>query len=317
MIYLPDDTIPRPLYDALIESDKDYGIEVSDYLKSNGKEVNLSVTSLNKPVRELILSSRHHKEIYINPLKDLWHSLMGNIVHWVLEKHAYNNPDYDAECRMGTDISVNGKVVHLHGKFDIYDKKRHMIQDWKLTSASNMLYPKTQYEWQLNILRYIMMANGYKVERLENIYLFPHLDKTKLAYPGYPQMNQMTVNVEIKPIPEVEAYIKENLAVYIKAKDLSDKKLPLCTDEERWIRGTYYAIYFRKKGGKKGEVQEFSTRAAFKSDDLAKVLQFQIDEGVRDQDATVKEFKGEPKHCLFCKAAPFCHQYLNEHRSIG
>lgn len=311
MKYLPDDTIPKPLYDALVGSDDDYGDEVRQYLSTKRKEVNLSVTSLNQPTQKLILSKRHAKDIYIEPLKDCWHSFMGSVAHWVLEKYAARNPNYITEFRMGVDLTISGKKCHIHGKFDLYNREEKALEDWKLTNASNMLYPKTAFEKQLNILRYILKKNDYEVKALRDIYLFPHLDKQKANKPGYPSRHAKVVDVKIEHVKEVRKYIEERVSLYIENEEKKDKDLTPCTDEDRWIRGTLFKVFLRKKtGGKKGEVNDFSSKAAHYSESYDEIVQ--LTETVADKDKRIVEIKGEANHCNFCKAAPFCHQYQKE-----
>jgi len=309
MPYHADNSIPEPLYDALVDSDKEYGEEVKDFLKGKSYEDAISVTSLNTPPQKLHLIKRHYRDIWIDPIKDCWHSMMGNVIHWVLEKYAATKPErFIAESRMGVEVNVDGKTCYLHGKFDLYDKDEFALEDWKLTSATNMIYPKTMYELQLNVLRYIMVNNGYRVDKLKNIYLFPHLDKTKFSNPLYPQRHERTVDVPIMPMADVLEYIKSRFRIHIENKNAKDIDLTPCSDEDRWVRGTYYAIYLRKKGGKKGEKQEFSSRAAFKADTKSALFAYRKENKISKEDVFYKTFKGEAKACGFCKAASFCRQ---------
>lgn len=310
MKYLKDDTIPKPLYDALVGSDEEYGDEVKEYLSKHRKDINISCTSLQTPTQALILQQRHSSEIWVDPLKDCWHSMNGGVVHWILEKYAAKDPRYYTEFRLGTDITVDGRSCHVHAKMDLYDREECKIQDWKLTNAKNMLYGgKEAYERQLNVIRYIMVRNKYKVKALEDIYLFPHLDKTMMNRPGYPQRNALTVPVKMDDIIDTEEYITKRVSNYIQEKDKSDKNLSPCTDEERWIRGSLFKVHLRKKGTKKEPIAEFNSRAAFKSESNEDVNKFITEEGVSVDNVRVVEVKGEPRKCDYCKAAPFCHQF--------
>lgn len=312
MIYVEDETIPPPLYDALVDSDKEYGDEVKEFLKGKKYEMAISVTSLNTPIQKQILTSRHHKEIYVDPLKDCWHSMMGSVVHWVLEKYAAKSPRYFTEFREEVMLNVDGKQVCVHGKFDLYDRETFLLQDWKLTNASNMIYPKTHFELQLNVLKYILESKGYKVRGLQDIYLFPHLDKTKFNNPEYPRIHAKTVDVPIMPRKEIEDYIKSRVKSQLTEREKPDKLLTPCTDEERWVRGSFFAGYERKKGGKKGEIQEFSSRSSVKGDNAAELIAYRDSKGLAEHDFFIKEYRGEAKGCNFCKGAPFCHQRQHE-----
>jgi len=313
MKYIEDPTMPKPLFDALVESSEEYSSESKKFLSSvKGKDFVMSVTALNKPAQQAELIRRNYNDIYIHPEK-AWHSLMGNVVHYVLEKQAAGNPRYMTEVRMGADISVNGKTAHIHGKFDLYDREIFYLQDWKLTNASNMIYPKTAFELQLNVLKYILESKGYKVKGLQDIYLFPHLDKTKFNNPDYPKIHAKTVDVPIMPRKEIEEYIKSRVRSQLTEREKPDKHLTPCTDEERWVRGSFFVGYERKKGGKKGEIQEFSSRASVKSEvSMDELIAYRDSKGIEEHDFWIKEYKGEPKACGFCKGAAFCHQRQHE-----
>lgn len=315
-MFLPDSTIPKPLYDALVASDEGYSTEVRDYLRTHGRDINLSVTSLNKPVQSLILTKRHWDEIMIRPLDDLWHAFMGQVIHWVLEKHASNDPNYYTEFRQGVNFEYGKKEIHIHGMLDLYDRKRKVIQDWKLTSGESMLYPKTSYEHQLNLLGYIMQEHEYEVNGLENIYLFAKLDKTMFGKPDYPRRHAKVVNVTMERQSVVEDRIFRKIKSYLKSLDKLDKDLPLCTDEDRWVRGSLFKGYTRKKGGKKNVVQDFVKNAVISSEDKADLTKFQLSENLEDKDFKVVEFKGEPKYCHYCPAAAFCHQHQSYLKSV-
>lgn len=312
MIYLEDPTIPKPLWDALVDSSEDYGAEVKDFMKEiKGKyEHVVSVTALKKPTQEAVLVSRHSHEIYINPLENLWHSMMGNIVHWVLEKYASKNPNYVTEFRMAAEIKVNGKLCLVHGKFDLYKKKPKVIEDWKVTSGVAMQYDKEDHRIQLNVLRWILMKNGWEVKKLRNIYLFPHLDKTQFRKEWYPKRHAASVDVELMDLEEVEFYIKNRIRKQMAEKSLPDNKLTPCTDEERWIRSNVFLGYARVKSGKKDENGKlpFSSRAAIRADDEEEVKQYQADNSIKDEDFLIKQIKGAPTKCSYCSAVTFCHQ---------
>lgn len=312
--YLPDPTIPEPLYDALVASDEDYGAEVRSYLGKNGRDYNISVTSLNKPIQSLILQKRYGDLIVVDPLKDRWHALMGHVIHWVLEKYASQKSRYYTEWRSGFNIPIKGKEIHVHGMLDLYDREKFGIEDWKLTSAGSMVYPKTAYERQLNLLGVILKKNGYRVDSLVNNYLFPHLDKTKHNQPNYPKRNMMKVPVPMERQSKVIERVTKRTALYISQMDKRDQDLIPCSDEERWIRGSLFKGYLRKKGGRKGELQEFRSTVNYKAESLHLLKKWQVDANVSDDDFKIVEVKGEPKYCGYCEAAPFCHQFQRELR---
>lgn len=323
MPYIPRPDIPAPLLAALIESDEEYGSEVRNFLRSqkNDYEYITSVTSLGTQTQKSILLKRHWKDLWIDPAKQ-WHAFMGNVVHWVLEKNASGNPRYITEQRIAADIYVDGRLCLVHGKFDLFDKSIRTIQDWKLTNASYMGYDKSAHHDQLNILRWIMVQHGHKVEALQNVYLFPHLDKSKSKYDDYPKENWLVKDAPIRPLDQVEEMIRIKIRRQLTELEKSDKNLTPCTDEERWIRGNLISIYLRKSAkltkaerdaGK--EKQDFSTKAAKHfslPDDQDELDKWEKANKVPVEDIFRKATKGAPKACDYCLASQVCRQYLTE-----
>lgn len=308
MIYLKDDTIPKPLYDALVASSDSYANEVRQFKKENNiKGFNISTTALISPARAVALVKRHHEDIIIDPLKDLWHSMMGSIVHWVLEKYA-DNERYVTEVREHVVIDVDGKKCIVHGKFDLYDKETKELTDWKLTSPQSMMYPKEEHHKQLNILKYILESAGWEVKKIGNMYLFPHLDKTKMKMPGYPQRSAMYKEAPIYSREEVEEYIRERLRAHIAAESQTDSQLTECTNDERWIRNSVYHLYLRKKA----KPFDFSSRKTLETKGRKKILRYLKAEGIKKKDAQIVYKRGFPTKCGYCDAAPFCKQYQDE-----
>jgi len=318
--YTLDPDMPKILRNALIASDNEYQNELKEYLNGQDKGIKfkISATAISKPTQSIVLFSRHNKDLWIDPEK-CWHALKGNVIHYILEKEAAKLPEYISEQRMGVDIEIDGDLVHVHGKMDVYNKETEYIEDWKNTSASSMGYDKEDHRMQLNILYYILRKNGYTVNGLRDIYLFDRLDPTKTNMPGYPKRHYQVVEVEKMPLAEIKAHIIARVRK-LRAEHLKpDKKLTLCTDEERWIRGSLFKLYTRKKGGRKGELQPFSSMAACSSDDMADLEDFikkkeltAVDDGEHESNYYIKEIKGIPKACDYCAVNTVCRQRLKE-----
>ena len=311
--YIPDDTIPQALYAAIIQSQIEYGQELKEFLRGQPiTDMPISVTSLIGAPQRKILSSRHHHEMYVDPVKDLWPSFMGNCIHLVLENQAKKNPDYLVEFRMGMVITVDGKKFLVHGKLDLYSHSEQALEDWKITRPTSILYDKTDHIMQLNVLRMILKANGYPVKNMTDVYMFPHLDNTKVGkIEGYPTRNATMIQAPSLPDKDVMEYIYERVKKHWKNKDLDDEDLDECTDAERWIRGSTFKVYFRKKG--KG-VQDFSSKAAHYFTDKVELEKWAVDHDTADgEEYEVKEYKGSPKACDYCDSRPFCNQWREEH----
>lgn len=308
MNYLPDPTIPQPIYDALVDSDAEYGNEVREYLSGIQCDHAVSVTSLLKSPRRFQLEKRHYNDIVVNPVDDLWNSMLGTIVHYILERYGRNDDNYLTELRQGVTFDINGKRVHLHGKFDSYDVNQKHLRDYKFTKATSMLYDKEEHELQLNILKYICDSRDMPVDRISNVYLFPHLDKMFSKKEGYPSRNIQEKEYNVRPREEIEKLIRHRLKLHSESSSLKDDDLPECTDAERWIRETVWKVYLLKKDGK-----GFSSRAAFSSTDRKEVRDF-IDR-LNGERYTEEVKKGKPTACIYCKGNVFCNQLQKEIRN--
>lgn len=310
--YIPDDSVPKPLYDAIISSQLEYGNELREFLASQPRtDMPISVTSLIGAPQRKILSSRHHHEMYVDPVKDLWPSFMGNCIHLVLENQAKKNPDFLVEFRLGMVITVDQKKVLVHGKLDLYDMVEEYLEDWKLTRPTSILYDKTDHVMQLNVLRMILKANGYSVKKMADVYMFPHLDNTKIGkIEGYPTRNAQRTHVSLLPDDAVMLYLYDRVKKHLANKDREDEDIDPCTDAERWIRESTFKVYFRKKGK---PPQDFSSKAAHYFEDRAGLDNWIAEHEAQNGDEfEVKEYKGSPKACDYCDGRPFCHQWRRE-----
>lgn len=311
MRYLEIPNCPTPLYDALVDSSKEYSLETAEFLRGKQYHHQTSVTTLNSPTQKNVLLSRHGNDIFIDPVKECWRSMLGNIVHFVLEKYAAKSSKYETEVRLGCMFHVDGKQVLVHGKFDLYDKSTNTIQDWKLTKAAYMSYPKTAYEMQLNVLYYLALKNGYKVDHIENVYLFSELDNRMIGKPDYPTDPFLRKEVRMMPLDEIHQFIVDRVRLQLIEKEKPDKELTPCSDSERWIRDSSWSIYFRKKSGPKDADGKypFSSRAAFRAPTKEELMAYRKEQKVLKVDAIYKEYKGAPRGCDFCLARYVCRQF--------
>jgi hypothetical protein len=311
--YILDPDMPLPLRNALIASDNEYHEELREYMKDqdHGK-FKISATALSKPSQSTVLFKRHGRDLWVDPEADCWHSMRGSVIHYILEKEAAKLPQCMTEVRLGVDLEIDGDLVHVHGKLDLYYRDTKIIQDWKNTSATSMMYDKTDHRIQLNVLYYLMRKNGYDVDKLQDVYLFERLDPTKSKMPGYPKKKYMVVDVEKMSMADIKAHIVNRVRIIRAEHEKPDKKLTPCTDDERWIRGSLFKLYTRKKGGKKGEVQPFSTMAATSSDNMDDILDFVNEKGLEKDNYEVKEIKGKPTGCDYCSVKTVCRQRLSE-----
>jgi hypothetical protein len=122
-----------------------------------------------------------------------------------------------------------------------------------------------------------------------------------MVKPSYPQAPIQIINIPMWTHDRTEAFIKERVEMHrdSKVKADWDEELPLCTEEDRWIRETKYAV---KKEGRKTAVRVLDSEQEAK--DLLATM--------TDKDKGFIEIrKGEAVRCTgnFCGVAQWCTQY--------
>ena len=122
----------------------------------------------------------------------------------------------------------------------------HRVIDWKSTSVNEWKYGlKEERAQQLNIYAEILRSNGYNPTGLTAVLIFKDWSATQARFGGdYPPHSIMEVDVPLWAREQAQAYIIER----VRAHQTARVELPECSDEERWLRGTKWAV--RKLGNK-------------------------------------------------------------------
>lgn len=229
-----------------------------------------------------------------------------------LVKFHTRKSDYIREARLGSIIEIDGVRVYFHGQMDLFEKKTATLTDWKYTSANSLLYPNEDYVYQLNALRWLAYKNAsfpHRIEKLQNVYIFRHLDKRWMDNPLYPKENAQVKDVPMKTRAEVEEWLHHRIRLHLNDKDKEDDQLSFCSDEERWMRDSEWKVLtktvkgdrFKKTADYRGKLEEVN--AYIKQNNLH-AGQYQLEEK-----------KGTPTKCNgFCLGRDFCNQYKQEHK---
>lgn len=269
--------LPLTIYNAIA---RDSYVKIGDY----------SATGLIRPVQMAVLEARHADKITEDAADGLW-KLLGEAVHYVLEKGSHAQTIVEARLK----IKVGDIVVSC--KPDLYAIDDKAIDDYKVTSAySFLLGDKPEWEQQLNINAAIYREHGFPVERMRIYAILRDWSRSKsLSDSDYPKIPFQTVDIPCWPHEDAKAFIVGRVAAHEAAKELPDDQLPPCTDKERWMRPTTYAVM---KEGRKAAVRVFDTLKQ-----AEKMMESM------DSKHSIVERKGEAVRCNgYCNAAPFCHQ---------
>jgi len=278
------------LPDAIVRA-----IQNDDYTK--GKS-DISITGLTSPARKRVLLKKFDDQIEVD-YADKINILMGQIAHGILERA---NKAALAEERFYLEI----EGITISGEMDAVYEDTGLLQDYKLTSLYQIKDGKVSpdYEAQLNCYAYLLkhghrLVDGkrvpanYKITKLQDVFILKDWSKPKaLRDPqNVPPYQCVIIDVDLWPEEKTREYIVSR----IKAHKAANKKLPECTEEERWAEPTKYAVM-----GKKG---------------AAKSLKNHDNKEDAEQHAArvggfVEERPGTSNRCMaYCEAASVCEQW--------
>ena len=204
-----------------------------------------SVTTLLKPVREILLNRRHNEEIEQDCSDMIW-LLFGKAVHSILEKYSSGVSEFTEE-KLTVELE-NGYTVS--GVVDLYDIEKKEVVDYKTASTWKVIY-KDYEDWRKQGLAYawLLRKNGFECEKVVFYAILKDWSKTKAKVDReYPQSPVVKVEFDVADIDEIDKYIRAKIDEIILYEDKPDSALPLCSLEDRWNDGDKYAVM--KKGRK-------------------------------------------------------------------
>jgi hypothetical protein len=254
-----------------------------------------SVTEIMSPPRVRRLREQHDKEITQDVSDMLW-SMLGSALHVVMERG--DTPGWLKEERLF--YVVDG--VKISGAIDLQEETPDgvIIHDYKFTSAWAVMQEKEEWTQQLNVYKWLVeTVKRKKVVGLKICALvrdFSRHDRKE----GYPVAPIHIVDVPMWDSVKTETYIRERLDMHREAKMAADfgEALQKCSDEERWMSETTYAV---KREGRKTAIR------VLKSLDEATQM-------AEKEKGYVETRLGEPRRCTgnFCSVSQWCGQYQQE-----
>ena len=101
----------------------------------------------------------------------------------------------------------------------------------------------------------------------------------------------------------------ETVAIFVHRKT-HWKKLPLCTDEERWLRDTAYAVIKRNKPQKHQRIGDWpKNNNAFSKFETEEDAELFIQNTSEKEEMKIEKRIGTPKKCnQYCPVVTFCSQ---------
>lgn len=295
----------------------------SDYYDYQSDPNTISVTSLLKPVRQLILNKRVDFDSVSTPLENLIPSRIGSAIHDGFEKAWKTNYQ-----RALTDLGYPQKVIDavvinpedgtdLTGKYPIYLEVRNSkeilgytitgkcdfvgdgrVEDFKTTSVWSAIMGSkdTDYILQGSIYRWLRPDVITKDEMAIQRVFTDWSASEAMRNSRYPQKRIQQNIYKLMSLQETEAYIVNKLKLIDMYKDADEADIPLCSDAELWRSAPAFK-YYKNPSKTNRSTANFDTRQEA-------MVRFVQDGSV----GLVKEVPGKVKACRYCPAFIECSQ---------
>ena len=259
-----------------------------------------SVTELMSPPKIRRMREQYDEEIEVDAT-ELIASQLGTFMHSKLEGKAVEG--YLNEERIFH--SIDG--ITISGQIDIQEQTADgiVIVDYKFVKAwsiqQHLAGKKDEWNIQLNIYKWLVeTVKKQKVCGLKICAVAKDWSARGVTQEHYPQAPAVMIDIPMWDSVTTETYVRQRLDMHRFAKQAHEfgEELQPCTDEERWINETIYAV---KREGRKTAIR------VFKSIEEATEL-------AEKEKGYVEERKGEPVRCAgnFCGVSKWCKQYQGE-----
>lgn len=255
-----------------------------------------SVTEIMGPPRVRRLREQYDEVMEQDVSEMLW-QMLGSALHVVMERG--ETPGFISEERLFAN--VDGATIS--GQIDLQQEVEGgvILMDYKFTSAWAVMNEKIDWQQQLNIYKWLVeTVKKVPVVGLRICALVRDWSRHEVGKEGYPQAPVCMVDIPMWDIVKIEQYIRDRLEYHREAKvshDLGDD-LPPCSDDERWMTDTTYAV---KREGRKTAIRVFKTME-------------EATELAAKEKGYVETRPGEPKRCTgnYCGVAQWCEQFRND-----
>lgn len=315
-----------------------------DYVE--GVENYISVTTLMRPVKQIILPSRIPPEERVEDVEDRIARTLGHAIHDSIEKawergahrslrllgypddvvsRLLVNPTTEQlrnvedpivvwlENRGFREVEVDGVVHTVGGKFDMVSDG--ILNDNKSTSAYAWLAGTRDddHRLQMSLYRWIdaHRTDGEAPRVTEDFcnvqYIFTDWQKAQArSNPNYPQRRVEQKTLQLTDLGETEDWVRSKIRAVHAARNLPEAQMPRCTDEELWRSAPKFK-YFSDPA--KAQVPGARSTKNFETRAEAHAHRASQGKGV------VVEVPGEVKACAYCPAFDVCEQrkeYFND-----
>jgi hypothetical protein len=212
-----------------------------------------SVTELMSPPKIRRMREQYDEEMEIDVTK-LIASQLGTFMHGKLEEkmvEGYTNEERIFHSIDG--ITISGAV----------DLQQHtddgvVIIDYKFVKAWSVMKSKNDWVTQLNIYKWLIeTVKKQKVCGLQICAIIKDYSAHSVQE-NYPEAEAVMINIPMWDSVTTETYVRHRLDMHRAAKQAQEfgEDLEPCTDEERWLSDTIYAV---KREGRKSAIRVFKS----------------------------------------------------------
>jgi hypothetical protein len=292
-----------------------------EYVRSTDSKT-ISVTTLLKPLKELVLAPRvpEDEKLPID-VSGLISSRLGTAVHDAITKAWKSDPhrlmSY-LDIPKGTigKIVVNGEPEHLpEDSIPVYTEIRttKSLGDWTVTGEFDLSFNGYPIDFKTtktftyvnntsdeDYIKQLSMYAWLNPDIITSstgsiIYIFTDFKPYEAKNPNYPNDPIVEKKFNLIPPHQIEGWINNKLGLLEHYYDMDQKELPACTPEELWMQPSTYKYYANP---------DKLARATKNFDSYLEATIYKNEKGK----GIVIEKKGEVRKCKYCSAFPICEQ---------
>lgn len=269
-------------------------VQIDHY--DGGTGTDISATTLIDSPRVKRLQREHAGGIEDDAIRRVM-ATFGTIYHKLVEEAAPSSWEVERRLYATTKDGwvVSGAIDVLEpvslNKWNIRDHK--VLTSWKAMKIAEG--SEVGFERQLNIYSWLLKKNGQETNKLYVDALVRDWMEGKVTTSSaYPSSPGMAYEIKLWSFEEQDEYVERMAGLHF------GEELPLCTDEERWMRPSKYAV--RKDGAKRN------------SRVLDSLADAQAEAEKMKGDYEVVHLPGEAIRCTrnYCSVADHCEQFKKE-----
>jgi hypothetical protein len=195
----------------------------------------------------------------------------------------------------------------LSGTFDLYDKHKKILYDYKYCSVFSFMNPESKQKWveQTNIYAYMLMMAGFEVKEIRIVAFFRDWSRHGIMKDrGYPPSQIQEIVIAVRPPEKTLALIYEHNELHMAADRGENVQ---CDGKIRWAKADVYAVM---ASGRKNSV--------INMDNEAEALKYIDNNAYRYKDLYLQVRPGGSMRCEnYCVVSKFCRQRAAELQRIN